>query len=106
MTRQPPDTPAADVARDSGSADTWFVARNRVQRVDGRACRRCGGAVLRARRGPVPQYCVDCEVLVRQTRQLRAYLRCAERLAREIGRPSVSRLAHEAVAACDAEVGP
>jgi hypothetical protein len=76
-------------------------ARNRVQQVPALACARCGAAVLRARRGPVPRHCVSCEIGVRQARQLRAYLRSAERLAKRLGRIEVAEAARTAASLLD-----
>lgn len=78
-----------------------YWARNRAQRVLDRACVACGGPVLRARRGPAPRHCVPCEIGLRRTHQLRAYLRAAERLAESLDRSDVAAAARGAVARLD-----
>jgi hypothetical protein len=79
-----------------------YWARNRVQQVLDRTCATCHRPILRARRGPAPRHCVGCEVHVRRLRQLRAYLRSAERLATELNRPVIAAAARDAAAALDA----
>ena len=79
-------------------------ARNGVQQVLDRTCAICHGPILRARRGPAPRYCIGCEVRIRRVRQLRAYLRSAERLATELNRPGIAAAARGAAAALDARV--
>lgn len=99
------DDAAGDPAVTVHPADLPVWARNRAQRVRGRTCAVCRHAILRAGRGPAPRHCVACEIHVRELRQLRAYLRSAERLATELGRPAIAALAREAVVALDAGVG-
>jgi hypothetical protein len=102
--------PASAGARAAGAADARPVshptilpywAKNRVQRVRDRACSACGGPVLRARRGPAPTHCVECALGLRRLQQLRAYLRSAERLARDLGRPAVGDALHDALVLLD-----
>jgi hypothetical protein len=93
-----PDDPALAVH----PAHLPYWARNRVQRVHGRTCAICHHSILRAPRGPAPRHCVGCEVRVRRFRQLRAYLRSAERLATELNRPAIAAAARDAAAALDA----
>lgn len=97
-----PSSGSARVAVAIGTARHPMVARNRVQRVSGCACASCGGQVLRAGRGPSPRLCVACEVGARDLRQLRAYLRSAERLAAALDRSDIADAARDAVAALDA----
>jgi len=92
----------ADPALAVHPAHLPYWARNRVQRVHGRTCAICHHAILRAPRGPAPRHCVGCEVRVRRLRQLRAYLRSAERLATELNRPAIAAAARDAAAALDA----
>lgn len=82
-----------------------FWARNRVQRVPDRTCAVCQRPILRAPRGPVPRHCVACEVHIRRVRQLRAYLRSAERLATELGRPAIAAVVRDAAVVLDTGVG-
>jgi hypothetical protein len=98
-------TSATDPAVAVRTAHQPFWARNRVQRVPDRTCAVCQRPILRAPRGPVPRHCVACEVRVRRLRQLRAYLRSAERLATELGRPAIASVARDAAVALDAGVG-
>lgn len=104
------DDPGEDTIEDRGvavhSTDVPVWARNRVQRVHGRKCAACRRAVYRASRGPAPRHCVACEVRVRRLRQLRAYLRSAERLATELGRPAIAAIARDAAIVLDAGVDP
>jgi hypothetical protein len=92
----------ADPALAVHPAHLPYWARNRVQRVHGRTCAICHHSILRAPRGPAPRHCVGCEVRVRRFRQLRAYLRSAERLATELNRPAIAAAARDAAAALDA----
>lgn len=98
----PVSAPLADPRPDHQSAALPHLARIRVQRVRERRCAGCGGPVLRARRGPAPRQCVACEIGTRRLRQLRAYLRSAERLADALGRADVAVAARAAVAILDA----
>ena len=79
-----------------------YWAKNRVQRVPDRRCPICGGEVRRAPRGPTPRCCVTCAFGQRRVRQLRAYLRAAERLADALGRPEVAEAARVAIGTLDA----
>ena len=98
-------TSATDSALAVHPADLPVWARNRVQRVPDRTCAVCQRPILRAPRGPAPCHCIACEVRVRRLRQLRAYLRSAERLATELGRPAIAAVARDAAIALDAGVG-
>ena len=94
-----------DAALAVHSAHLPFWARNRVQRVPDRTCAVCQRPILRAPRGPVPRHCVACEVHIRRVRQLRAYLRSAERLATELGRPAIAAVVRDAAVVLDTGVG-
>jgi hypothetical protein len=93
--------PIVDEAPANQPTPLPYWAKNRVQRVPDRACPLCGGPVLRAPRGPAPRCCVACEIALRRVRQLRAYLRAAERLAASLGRPEVAEAARVATTTLD-----
>jgi hypothetical protein len=94
--------PVSDPALAVHPAHLPYWARNRVQPVLDRTCATCHRPILRAKRGPAPRHCVSCEVRIRRVRQLRAYLRSAERLATELDRPAIATTARDAAAALDA----
>jgi hypothetical protein len=77
--------PAFPACRSSDMTRPAFAPRNRVQRVSDRACAECGGPVVRSARGPAPRWCAECSERLGDLRQLRAYLRSAERLAVRLG---------------------
>ncbi len=97
-----PAEPTADEGAAHRTARLPYWAKNRVQRVRDRRCPACGDPILRAPRGPAPRYCLACDVGVRRLRQLRAYLRAAERLAAVLDRPAVAAAAAHAVVLLDA----
>lgn len=78
-----------------------FGPRNRNQRVHDRACVACGDPVYRAPRGPAPRWCLACDSKARRRRQLRAYLRCAGRIAEELELSRVAAMTNAAVALFD-----
>jgi len=83
-----------------------FGPRNRNQRVLSGACARCAGPLDRARRGPAPRWCLACDALVRDRRQVRAYLRSAARIALRSDLPTIAELAAAAADALDQEPWP
>ncbi len=97
--------PIVDEGPPNHSTPLPYWAKNRVQRVLDRRCPICGGEVRRAHRGPTPRCCVSCEIGLRRERQLRAYLRAAERLADALGRPEVAEAARVATGTLDAREG-
>ena len=97
--------PSVDAAPANHATPLPYWAKNRVQRVPDRRCSICGGEVRRAHRGPTPRCCVSCELGRRRVRQLRAYLRAAERLADALGRPEVAEAARVATGTLDAREG-
>lgn len=94
-----------DAGPPNQAAPRPYWAKNRVQRVPDRRCPICGGEVRRAHRGPAPRCCVSCELGLRRVRQLRAYLRSAERLADALGRPEVAEAARVATRTLDDQAG-
>ena len=97
--------PTVDAAPANHATPLPYWAKNRVQRVPDRRCPICGGEVRRAHRGPTPRCCISCELGQRRVRQLRAYLRAAERLADALGRPEVAEAARVATGTLDAGGG-
>jgi hypothetical protein len=97
--------PMADEVPANHATPLPYWARNRVQRVPDRRCPICGAEVRRAHRGPTPRCCISCELGLRRVRQLRAYLRAAERLADALGRPEVAEAARVATRTLDDQAG-
>jgi hypothetical protein len=72
---------------------------NPVQRVTGHSCVACGAPLTRAgrARGPMPRECPACRAVRRPRRQLRAYLRSAGRIAKELRMRELLELIADAV---------